>query len=162
MKIHPAFALMLVLAPPLAGAEISLDSLKEGAAKAAQAVGDTTKGAVESAGEAAGKAGSAVKDTVDSTKQSLSDEATPAATRTKLDAMAKTTLRRLFAQERGSRALFERSAGYAVFDKREASYYVVAGLSFFGVSRICLIRTPAVNSGNSATAEVTMGLSNQI
>ncbi len=117
---------------------------------------------MDTAGAAVGKATGAVKGTVDSTKKSLSDEATPAATRTKLDAMAKTTLRRLFAQERGSRALFERSAGYAVFDKREASYYVVAGLSFFGVSRICLIRTPAVNSGNSATAEVTMGLSNQI
>jgi len=127
MNIHLAFALILLLAPPLVGAEISLDSLKEGAAKAAQAVGDTTKGAVESAGEAAGKAGGAVKDTVDSTKQSLSDEATPAATRAKLDAMAKATLRRLFAEEPGSRALFDRSAGYAVFDKREASYYVVAG-----------------------------------
>ncbi len=127
MKIHPAFALLLVLAPPLACAEISLDSLKEGAAKAAKAVGDTTRGAVDAAGEATGKATGAVKDTVDSTKKSLSDEATPAATRAKLDSMAATTLRRLFAEEPGSRALFDRSAGYAVFDKREASFYVVAG-----------------------------------
>ena len=127
MKIHPLFALLLVLAPPLAGAESALDSLKEGAAKAAKAVGDTTKGAVDAAGEAAGKATGAVKGTVDSTKESLSDEATPAATRAKLDAMAQTTLRRLFAEEPGSRALFDRSAGYAVFDKREASFYVVAG-----------------------------------
>ena len=56
MKIHPLIALFLVLAPPLAGAEISLDSLKEGATKAAKAVGDTTKGAVDAAGEAAGMA----------------------------------------------------------------------------------------------------------
>ena len=41
--------------------------------------------------------------------------------------MAETTLERLFAEEPGSRALFDRSAGYAVFDKREASFYVVAG-----------------------------------
>ena len=126
MKIHSLVALLLVLAPPLASAEL-FDSLKEGTAKAAKAVGDTAKGAVDTAGEAAGKATGAVKGTVDSTKKSLSDEATPAATRAKLDTMAKTTLRRLFAQERGSRALFDRSVGYAVFDKREASFYVVAG-----------------------------------
>jgi hypothetical protein len=127
MNIHPLIALCLVLAPPLACAEISLDSLKEGAAKAAKAVGDTTKGAVAAAGEAAGKATGTVKGTVDSTKESLSDEATPTATRAKLDSMAKTTLQRLFAEEPPSRALFDRSAGYAVFDKREASFYVVAG-----------------------------------
>lgn len=127
MKIQPAISLLLVLAPPLTYAESVLDSLKEGAASAAKAVGDTTKGAVDTAGQAAGKATGAVKDTVDSTKESLKDEATPAATRAKLDTMAKTTLRRLFAQEPGSRALFKRSAGYAVFDKREASFYVVAG-----------------------------------
>ena len=126
MKIHSLVALLLVLAPPLASAEL-FDSLKEGTAKAAKAVGDTAKGAVDTAGAAAGKAAGAVKGTVDSTKKSLSDEATPAATRAKLDTMAKTTLRRLFAQEPGSRALFKRSAGYAVFDKREASFYVVAG-----------------------------------
>jgi lipid-binding SYLF domain-containing protein len=41
--------------------------------------------------------------------------------------MAEATLERLFAEEPGSRDLFERSAGYAVLDKREASFYVVAG-----------------------------------
>jgi hypothetical protein len=127
MKIHPLLALLLVITPAILSAEISFEGLKEGAAKAAKAVGDTTKGAVDAAGEAAGKATGAVKETVDSTKEGLSDEATPEATRAKLDAMAEQTLRRLFAEEPGSRALFERSAGYAVFDKREASFYVVAG-----------------------------------
>jgi len=127
MKIHPVFALFLVLAPTLASAEISLEGLKEGAAKAAKAVGDTTKGAVDAAGEVAGKATGAVTETLDSTRESLSDEATPEATRAKLDAMAEETLERLFRDEPGSRALFDRSAGYAVFDKREASFYVVAG-----------------------------------
>lgn len=127
MKIHPLLALWLVITPTIASAEISLEGLKEGAAKAARAVGDTTKGAVDAAGEVAGKATGAVKETVDSTKEGLSDEATPEATRAKLDAMAEQTLTRLFAEESGSRALFDRSAGYAVFDKREASFYVVAG-----------------------------------
>lgn len=127
MKIHPLLALLLVITPTIASAEISLEGLKEGAAKAARAVGDTTKGAVDAAGEVAGKATGAVKETVDSTKEGLSDEATPEATRAKLDAMAEQTLTRLFAEESGSRALFDRSAGYAVFDKREASFYVVAG-----------------------------------
>jgi hypothetical protein len=127
MKPDLLLALCLMTAPVLTHAEISLDSLKEGAAKAAKAVGDATKGAVDAAGEATGKASDAVKETVESTEKSLSDEATPQETRAKLDAMAEATLQRLFAEEAGSRALFDRSAGYAVFDKREASFYVVAG-----------------------------------
>jgi lipid-binding SYLF domain-containing protein len=127
MKVHALFALFLALAPAAGNAQLSLEGLKEGAAKAAKAVGDTTKGAVDAAGEVAEKATGAVKETIDSTKESLSDEATPEATRAKLDAMAESTLKRLFVEEPGSRALFDRSAGYAVFDKREASFYVVAG-----------------------------------
>jgi hypothetical protein len=68
--------------PAVGNAELSLEGLKEGAAKAAKAVGDTTKGAVDAASEVAGKA-----------------------TRVKLDAMAESTLKRLFAEELGSRAL---------------------------------------------------------
>lgn len=126
-KIDSLLALLLVVAPAVASAQTTLQSLREGAGKAVQAVGETTGSAVEAAGAVAGKATDAVKGTVDSTKQSLGDEDTPAATRAKLDDMAETTLKRLFAEEPGSRALFERSAGYAVFDKREASFYVVAG-----------------------------------
>jgi lipid-binding SYLF domain-containing protein len=127
MKFHSVFALFLVLAPTVGYAELSLEGIKEGASAAAKAVGDTTKGAVDDAGDVAGRAAGAVKETVDSTTEALSDEATPEATRAKLDAMAEATLERLFAEEPGSRALFDRSAGYAVFDKREASFYVVAG-----------------------------------
>jgi hypothetical protein len=115
MRIHPALALLLVIAPAITTAQI-FQGVKEGATKAVEAIGD-----------AAGKATGAVTDTIDSTKESLSDEATPQETRTKLDAMAAKTLERLFAEEPGSRELFDRSAGYAVFDKREASFYVVAG-----------------------------------
>ena len=126
-KIDRLLALLLVIAPAAASAQISLQGLREGAGKAVQAVGETTGSAVDAAGAVAGKATDAVKGTVDSTKQSLSDEATPETTRAKLDAMAEATLRRLFAEEPDSRALFEQSAGYAIFDKREASFYVVAG-----------------------------------
>jgi hypothetical protein len=127
MKIHSLCLLLLVSAPMAGNADLSLEGLKQGAANAAKAVGETTQGAVNAAGEVAGKATAAVKEGVDSTTKGLTDEATPEATRAKLDAMAESTLARLFAEEPGSRGLFDRSAGYAVFDKREASYYVVAG-----------------------------------
>jgi lipid-binding SYLF domain-containing protein len=127
MKIYTLFTLLVALAPALGNAELSLQGLKEGAANAAKTVGETTKDVVGAASNAAGKATDAAKETIHSTQESLSDEATPEATRTKLDAMAATTLERLFAEEPGSRDLFDRSAGYAVFDKREASFYVVAG-----------------------------------
>jgi len=127
MKPHQVFALLLVLASMAANAQFSFDGLKEGAAKAAKTVGHATKGALDATGEAAGKATDAVKETVDSTNEALRDESTPAATRAKLDAMAEATLERLFAEQPDSRDLFDRSVGYAVFDKREASFYVVAG-----------------------------------
>lgn len=126
MKTH-SLLLLFLLGTPLVGHAGALDALKEGAAEAAKAVGDVTKGAVGAAGKAAGKATDAVEETIDSTQKSLRDESTPEATRAKLDAMAESTLQRLFAEEPGSRALFDLSAGYAVFDKREASFYVVAG-----------------------------------
>jgi hypothetical protein len=126
-KIRVLCLLPLVIAPALGYAQLSLDGLKDRAAKAARAVGDTTEAVVDKTGEVTGKAADAVKETVDDTRESLRDEATPEATRAKLDAMAEATLERLFAERPESRALFERSAGYAVFDKREASFYVVAG-----------------------------------
>lgn len=155
MKIHPLLALVLLLAPAIAGAELSLEGLKEGAAKAAKAVGDVTKGAVDAAGEAAGKATDVVKDTVESTQEGLSDEATPQETRAKLDAMAEATLTRLFAEEPGSRALFDGSAGYAVFDKREASFYVVAG---YGRGVAVDLRTGARVYMKMATTGAGVGL----
>jgi lipid-binding SYLF domain-containing protein len=127
INMKAVFALALMLAPMVGHAELSFDSLKEGAAKAAKAVGETTADLVNSAGEATGKAADAVTDTVDSSNEALRDEATPEETRAKLDAMAKATLARLFEEEPATRELFDRSAGYAVFDKREASFYIVAG-----------------------------------
>ncbi|EIC21076.1 lipid-binding SYLF domain-containing protein [Thiorhodovibrio frisius] len=126
-NIRPTAALILLLVPLLATAQLPLEGLKQGAEKAAKAVGDTTKGAVTAVGQAAGTATGAVKETVDSAQESLGNEATPQETRDKLDAMAKKTLERLFTDQPDSQKLFERSAGYAVFDRREASFYVVAG-----------------------------------
>ncbi|MCG6861153.1 MAG: hypothetical protein LJE70_07755 [Chromatiaceae bacterium] len=120
-------ALLLFLAPIAGSGQITIDGLKDRASKAAKAVGETAGNAVGTAGKAAEKATDAAKATIDSTRKDLRDEATPEETRAKLDAMAETTLARLFAEQPASRELFDRSAGYAVFDRREASFYVVAG-----------------------------------
>jgi lipid-binding SYLF domain-containing protein len=127
MRLYPLFALLFMMTPTAGNAELSLDGLKERASKAAKAVGETAGDAVDTAGEVAGKATDAAKETVESTKKDMKDEATPEATRAKLDAMADKTLSQLFAEQPASRELFDRSAGYAVFDTREASFYVVAG-----------------------------------
>lgn len=123
IKIHALLVLLFVVVPAVASAEGLLGGLKEGAAKAATAVGTVTGSAVE----VASKATTTVRDSVASTQQGLKDEATPEETRRKLDLMAEHTLERLLKEQPGSRALLDRSAGYAVFDKREASFYVVAG-----------------------------------
>ncbi len=121
------YVLLLVLAPTAGNAGFSFDKITEGASKAAGAIGEATGNAVDAVGEAAGKATDAASDSIDSTKKSLRDEATPQATRAKLDTMAEKTLARLFSEQPQSRALFDQSSGYAVFDMREASFYVVAG-----------------------------------
>jgi lipid-binding SYLF domain-containing protein len=127
MRLHTLFALLFLIAAGSVNAQLSLEGLKERASKAGKAVGETAGSAVDTVGAAAGKATDAAKETVESTQKDLRDEATPEATRAKLDAMADTTLTRLFADRPDSRELFERSVGYAVFDTREASFYVVAG-----------------------------------
>ncbi len=127
MKNNLFFLLLLVMAPTAANAGFSFDKITEGAANAAKAVGNATESAVDATGKAVGKASDAVSDSIDSTKKSLRDEATPEATRAKLDAMAEQTLARLFSEQPESRKLFDQSSGYAVFDMREASFYVVAG-----------------------------------
>jgi hypothetical protein len=117
--------LFLVIAPTVANAEPSLEGPEGGAAEAAKAIGDTTKGAVDAAGEAAGRATDAVKETVDSTTDALGDEATPGATRAKLDAMAEATLARLFKDQLGLRF----DDGKAVFVLTGTSWKVAAKLT---------------------------------
>jgi len=120
-------AVSLLLLPAIGGAESLFDKISESAGNAAEAIGDVTHSAVDKTSDVAGKATDAVSNTVESTKKSLRDEATPQATRAKLDAMAEKTLGRLFTEQPGSRDLFDQSSGYAIFDAREASFYVVAG-----------------------------------
>ena len=117
----------LLLLPAIGNAGSLFDKISDSAGKAAEAIGDATESAVDTTSDLAGKATDAVSDTVESTKKSLRDEATPEATRAKLDAMAEKTLGRLFTEQPESRALFDKSSGYAIFDAREASFYVVAG-----------------------------------
>lgn len=121
------YLLILVFIPGAGNTGALFDKISAGAEQAAETIGDATHTAVDKTSSLAGKATDAVSETVETTKQSLRDEATPAATRAKLDAMAKSTLERLFAEHPGSRDLFDQSSGYAVFDAREASFYVVAG-----------------------------------
>jgi hypothetical protein len=146
MRLYTFLALALLVAPIAGNAEISIDGLKGRASKAAKAVGETAGGAIDSAGQVAGKATDAAKDTVASTKKDLRDEATPGATRAKLDSMAEKTLARLFSEHPQTQGLVDRSAGYAVFDTREASFYVVAGYG----------RGVAVNRGNQARTYMKM------
>ena len=127
MKIHPLLVSFLAIAPMITNADISVAGLKDGTVNAAKAVGETTGNALNAAGEMAGKATDSAKETVSSTNKDLRDEATPEETRAKLDGMAQATLERLFEDHPGSRELFDGSAGYAVIDSREASFYVVAG-----------------------------------
>lgn len=116
MRNRLVYGLVFVLASNAGHAESLFDKISEGAGSA-----------LEKTGKLVNKAADKVDETVESTKESLSDEATPEATRAKLDAMAAKTLERLFAEQPDSRALFDQSSGYAIFDAREASFYVVAG-----------------------------------
>ncbi|MEA3277770.1 MAG: hypothetical protein U9Q81_21315 [Pseudomonadota bacterium] len=127
MRVQLVYGLLIALTPAVSGAQSVLDGLKEGAAEATSAVGETARSAGTAAEKAVGKATTAVDETVESTEESLRDEATPGETRAKLDAMAENTLARLFEEHPESRSLFDQSAGYAVFDAREASFYVAAG-----------------------------------
>ncbi|WPL13889.1 MULTISPECIES: lipid-binding SYLF domain-containing protein [Thiorhodovibrio] len=127
MTIRSYLVLFGLILPAGVLAQGLVGQLKEGASEAVTAVGVAGSGAVKAVGEAAGQATGAVQGTIDSAKQSLGNEATPEETREKLDQMAATTLERLFTDHPESHELFERSVGYAVFDRREASFYVVAG-----------------------------------
>lgn len=135
-------ALIILLAPAAGNAESLWQEISEGAEKAVEGIGNAADYAID----AAGKATDAVSESIDSTKKSLRDEATPEATRAKLDAMAGETLERLFKEQPDSGELFDQSSGYAVFDAREASFYVVAGYG----------RGVAVNKKNDARVYMKM------
>jgi ElaB/YqjD/DUF883 family membrane-anchored ribosome-binding protein len=148
-------ALSLTL-PTLGQAQGLVERLRDKAGRTAEQIGeatsktvDTVGGALDQTGEAlrgtadktgaalgsagrqagalAGKAVDKVDQTIEETRDSLSDEATPAETRAKLDAMAARALDELIAEEPGARDLLENSYGYAAFDTREIKWTVAAG-----------------------------------
>ncbi|WP_170752892.1 hypothetical protein [Ruegeria lacuscaerulensis] len=88
-------------------------------------MGNLKKGA-EKVGQTVGKGVDAVGDTVDSTTELLSNEATPEETRAKLDAMASQILNQLMVENPQAQALYDISAGYAVFDSRKITVFPVA------------------------------------
>lgn len=108
-------------------AESLLGGLRDKAVAATKQAGEAAGNAVGAVGKATDAVVDHASNTIESAQQDMRDEATPAETRAKLDAMADATLQRLFADEPGSRALFDESVGYAVFDTRQVSYVVAAG-----------------------------------
>jgi lipid-binding SYLF domain-containing protein len=126
MRYRLLFLCLLAL-PFAVTAQSLLDSIKDGAANTTRAVGEAAGSAAGAVGGAVNKAATSATDTVSGTTEALRDEATPAETRAKLDEMAEQTLQRLFADQPDTRALFDESVGYAVFDARQASFYVAAG-----------------------------------
>jgi hypothetical protein len=124
-----ALLLALLLTLPAAGADTGsmLRGLKDKATEAAGQIGEAAGGAAEAVGKATETVVDRAKETVQSTRDDLRDEATPAETRAKLDAMAAATLERLFTERPEVRGLFDASAGYAVFDTRQVEWGVAAG-----------------------------------
>ncbi len=90
--------------------------------------------AMTGAGKAVTGATQQVEDAVTSTTDLMVNEPTPEATRAKLDAMAAETLARLFAEQPGTIALFDQSAGYAVFDTRKMVLFGLAAGAGRGVA----------------------------
>ena len=77
-----------------------------------------TKEATKSAGEAIGDAATKAGDVVTGEKKS------PAEARAEIDQMSSNTLAKLFKKAKGSKALYDQSYGYAVFDSRRMSFMI--------------------------------------
>jgi hypothetical protein len=172
---NPAALLCLSLTltlPPLALAQGLVERVRESAGRTAEQVGgalDQTGQAVrntvdktgqalgqatEKTGELAGQAVDKVDRTIDDTRKSLGDEATPAETRAKLDAMAEQALADLITEQPQARDLLENSYGYAAFDTREVKWTVAAG---YGRGVAVNLRTGEPVYMRVASAGVGMG-----
>lgn len=121
------FLLLIALLPSAGAAQSLLDTVKERAASTTRSVGQAAETAAGAVGGAVDKAAASATDTVSGTNEALRDEATPAETRAKIDAMADQALVRLFDEHPDARTLFDESVGYAVFDARQASFYLALG-----------------------------------
>ncbi|CUJ87918.1 hypothetical protein RUE5091_00613 [Ruegeria denitrificans] len=115
------FAAALFISGPSV-AEGVFDKIKKGAATTADAVG---RGA-ETVGNTIEKGANAVEGTINSTTDLVTNEATPEETRAKLDIMASEVLTQLLAENPDAKALYDVSAGYAVFDSRKVTVFPVS------------------------------------
>ena len=75
---------------------------------------EATKSAAETVGDAAIKAGDAI----------TGEEKSPVEARAEIDQMYKNTLAKLFKEAKGSKAVYDKSYGYAVFDSRRMSFMI--------------------------------------
>ncbi|WP_170571969.1 hypothetical protein [Ruegeria atlantica] len=121
MHRYLLLAAVLLMCGP-ASAEGVLDKIKKGAENTADAIG---RGA-ETVGDTIGKGADAVDETLDSTTNLVTNEATPEETRAKLDIIANEVLTQLLAENPDAKALYDISAGYAVFDSRKVTVFPVS------------------------------------
>ncbi|MBT5001833.1 MAG: hypothetical protein HN551_03880 [Tateyamaria sp.] len=116
MKIKALFLCCFLLVAPKTGAESLLGKITSGA----NAIVNETTTAVTGVTKSVG-------DSISSTEELLSNEDTPDLTRQRIDIKTSEILARLFAEEPGALDLFEKSAGYAVFDARRIGLIGVTG-----------------------------------
>ena len=131
----------LALSPNGVSAQGLLGKIRDGAGKAADAVG----GVAENVGES-----------IESTVELISEGDSPQVRRDKLDAMAATSLSRLFAQDPVATELLDASAGYAVFDTRKVGALGVS--AGFGRGVAVSRTTPARTYMSMGTGGVGLSL----
>ncbi|WP_116131771.1 hypothetical protein [Tropicimonas sp. IMCC34043] len=116
-------ALALLVAATGSQAQTLRDKLQQGVQKGTSVVQQ---------GAAAVQRGAAatverIEDSVDSSVDLMTNEATVAESRDEIDLMAGAALSRLFIEQPDASDLFDRSAGYAVFDTRKLMLAAVSG-----------------------------------
>ncbi len=88
-----------------------------------QATGDAAAAGVGTVAKGATAIGGATAKTI----KRVTDNPTVAEARAKIDAMAKTTISRLLAENRAAATLYKAAYGYAVFDTRKISIMITTG-----------------------------------
>lgn len=110
-----------------------LSSAALGQSLGEKVLGGLQKGA-EKVGEGASNVVGAVEGSISSTADLFSSNDTPDDARSMLDATAERSLARLFEEQPDAKALFDQSAGYAVFDVRKVTLVGFSGGAGRGVA----------------------------
>ncbi|WP_162933009.1 hypothetical protein [Roseovarius sp. EL26] len=118
--VYSAITLLCLANPAMADG--ILGKIQKGAEDAAEAVGQ----GAERVGDTIDKGVGIVGDTVKSTTEMATNEATPEETRAKLDVMSNEILAQLLAQSADAAAMYDISAGYAIFDSRKVTIFPVS------------------------------------